>query len=92
MKVQLSDEQRQALDEQPEGIEVEDRQTEKVYFLADAEVHHRAMQALKRQQDRDAIQAGIDDMQAGRVEPYEDVSRRLRAHLQEKFGLPLGEV
>jgi len=92
MKASLSDEQRQALDQQPEGIEVEDGQTQKVYFLSDAEVHRRAMQALQRQEDHDAIQAGIDDMKAGRVEPYDDVSRRLRTHLQETYGLPLGEA
>ena len=84
MKTSLSDEQRQALDQQPEGIEVEDSQTRKLYFLTDAELHHRAMQALKRQEDRDAIQAGIDDMEAGRVEPFEEVDRRIR----EKLGLP----
>ena len=92
MKARLSDEQRQALDQQPEGIEVEDSHSEKVYFLSDAEVHHRAMRALQRQENHDAIQAGIDDMEAGRVEPYEEVSRRLRTHLQEKYGLPLGEA
>jgi predicted transcriptional regulator len=91
MKAPLSDEQRRALDQEPEGIEVEDSQTQKVYFLTDAEVHRRAMQALQRQENHDAIQAGIDDMEAGLVEPYDDVSRRLRTHLQETYGLPLGE-
>ena len=86
MKASLSDEQRQALDQQPEGIEVEDSQTRKVYILTDAKVHHRAMQALKRQEDHDAIQAGIDDMEAGRIVPYEEVSRRLHTHLREKYG------
>jgi len=91
MKAPLSDEQRRALHQQPDGIEVEDQQTQKVYFLADAEMHRRAMQALQKQEDRDAIQGGIDDMQAGRVEPYEQVSRRLRKHLREKYGLPLSD-
>ena len=81
MKVSLSDEQRLALDQQPEGIEVEDSQTQKVYVLTDAEVHRRAMQALKRQEDRDAIQAGIDDMEAGRVIPLEEVDRQIRKEL-----------
>ena len=48
MKPPLSKEQRQALDRQPEGIEVEDAETQKVYFLTDAELHRRAMQALKQ--------------------------------------------
>ena len=81
MKASLSDEQRKALDQQPEGIEVEDSQTQKVYFLSDVELHHRAMQALKRQEDRDAIQAGIDDMEAGRVIPLEEVDRQIRKEL-----------
>jgi predicted transcriptional regulator len=92
MNTPLSDEQRQALHQQPAGIEVEDPQTHKLYVLTDAELHHRAMQALNRQEDRAAIQAGIDDMEAGRVVPYEEVSRRLRNHLQEKYGLPLGDA
>ena len=92
MKTPLSDEQRRALDQEPEGIEVEDSLTQKVYFLTDAELHRRAMQALKHQEDHTAIQAGIDDMEAGRVVPYEEVSRRLHAHLREKYGLPLGNV
>ena len=92
MKTSLSDEQRRALDLEPEGIEVEDSRTQKVYFLTDAEVHRRAMQALKRQDDHDAIQAGIDDMEAGRVVPYEEVSRNLQNHLREEYGLPLGEA
>lgn len=92
MKAPLSEEQRQALSQQPEGIEVEDQQTQKVYFLTDAQLHRRALQALQRQEDHDAIQAGIEDMQAGRVVPYEEVSRRLRKHLQDKYGLPLDEV
>jgi predicted transcriptional regulator len=92
MKTPLSDEQRRALDEQPDGIEVEDPLTRKLYFLTDAELHRRAMNALQKQEDHDAIQAGIDDMQAGRVAPYEEVSRRLRKQLQEKYGLPLSDA
>ena len=84
MTTPLSDEQRQALDGQPEGIEVEDGRTQKVYFLTDAELHHRAMRALKRQEDRDAIQAGIEDMEVSRVAPFEEVDRRIR----EKLGIP----
>lgn len=88
----MSEELRQALAQQPGGIEVEDQQTQKVYILTDAELHRRAMQALHKQEERDAIQAGIDDMEAGRVVPYEEVSRNLRTHLREKFGLPLKDA
>ena len=87
MKTWLSDEQRRALDQEPGGIEVEDSQTQRMYVLADAEVHHRAMRALKQREDHEAIQAGIDDMEAGRVVPLEEVDRRIR----EKLGLPQRE-
>ena len=81
MKASLSDEQRRALDQQPDGIEVEDTRTQKVYFLTDAEVHRRAMKALQRQEDHDAIQAGIDDMEAGRTMPLEEADREIREEL-----------
>ncbi|MFQ5734145.1 MAG: hypothetical protein ACE5KM_19590 [Planctomycetaceae bacterium] len=84
MRTIISDEQRQALDQQPEGVEVEDPLTQRVYVLTDVGMHRRAMQALQRQDDRAAIQAGIDDMQAGRVVPFEDVDRIIR----DKLGLP----
>jgi predicted transcriptional regulator len=85
MKTTLTDEQRHALDEQPEGIEIEDERTRRVYILADADLHRRAIEALRRQEDNQAVHSGIDDMQAGRVVPFEDVDRRIR----EKLGLPL---
>lgn len=77
----ISSEQRAALIDQPEGIEVEDPQTKKIYVLTDAEWHQRAMRALQQQEVRDAIQAGLDDAEAGRVESFEDVDARIRAKL-----------
>ena len=84
MKASLSDEQRRALGQHPDGIEIEDDRTQKVYVLTDAELHRRAMEALRKQEDAQAIQAGIDDMEAGRVVPFEEVDRRIR----EKLGIP----
>lgn len=81
MKTSLSDEQRQALNQEPEGVLVEDAQTQKIYFLTDADLHQRAMDALRRQEDRAAIQAGIDDMEAGRVIPLEEVDQQIREEL-----------
>lgn len=85
MRAPLSDDQRRALDQQPDGIEVEDQQTQRVYVLTDAHLHRRAMQALQKQEDNAAIQAGIDDMEKGRVLSFEEVDRRIR----KKLGLPL---
>lgn len=84
MKIPLTDDLRRALAMHPDGIEVEDPETNRVYFLADAETHRNATAAGQQQQDRAAIQAGIADMEAGRVVPFADVDARIRATL----GLP----
>ena len=84
MMLKLSDEQRSALDQRGGAIEVEDDRTRKIYVLIDADLHQRAMQALEEQETRRAIQAGIDDLEAGRVVPFEEVDARLR----KRLGLP----
>lgn len=86
MTPRISEDQRQALLDRPEGpIPVEDEQTKRRYVLVAEETHQRAMRALEGQEDLSAIQAGIDDMEAGRVVAFEDVDARIRA----KLGLPL---
>ncbi|QDT64077.1 hypothetical protein [Calycomorphotria hydatis] len=80
----LSQEQIEALGQHPEGIEVQDPGTNKVYFLTDAELYKEAQEALRKQQDLEALREGIADWQAGRVRPYEEVDREMR----EKLGLP----
>ena len=85
MTPNLSDEQRQALDEQGGSpVPVQDEQTQQVYFLVDQSLHERAMDALQHREDLAAITAGIADMEAGRVVPFEEVDARIR----EKLGLP----
>jgi predicted transcriptional regulator len=85
MTPKLSADQRQALRDHPGGpIPVEDEQTRQRYVLIDRELHDRAMQALQRQEDLAAIQAGIADMEAGSVVAFEDVDARIRA----KLGMP----
>jgi predicted transcriptional regulator len=81
----LSEEQRRALRDHPNGpIPVEDEQTRKVCVLVDAATHQRAAEALSQQEDLAAIQAGIDDMEAGRVATFGEVDARIRA----KLGMP----
>ena len=83
MTPKLSEHQRQALRDQPDGpIPVQGDQTRKLYVLVDQSLHHRAMLALQRQEDLAAIQAGIDDMEAGRVVAFEDVDARIHAKLE----------
>ncbi len=86
MRTPLSNEQRQALVRQPEGIEVHDYETQKVYFLADAALHQQAMEALHKQQEYNAIQRGIDDLEAGRVTPLDEADQQMR----DELGFPPG--
>jgi len=53
------------------------------HYASEAEVLREAMRALEsRDQEIAAIQAGIDDMEAGRVRPFEEVD----AEIRERFG------
>jgi hypothetical protein len=82
MTPKLSEDQRRALIERPSGpVQVEDDQTHKVYVLVDLELHERAMEALRQQDDLAAIQAGIDDMEAGRIVPLEQADAEIRKDL-----------
>ena len=65
-------------------VQAIDPETNKMYVLVDGEVHHKAMDALRRQDDLAAIQEGIDDMEAGRGMPVEEADSRIR----EKLGFP----
>jgi len=81
----LTDEQRQAIQSQAGDFpRVEDDQSNKVYVLVDVDLHQRAMQALRQQEDIDAIQAGLDAVASGDVSPLAEVDRRIR----EELGFP----
>ncbi len=88
MKITLTDELRAAVNQSPDGVEVEDEVTQQVYVIIDAEAHRRAMQALQQQQIHAAIQQGISDMEAGRGMPVEEAD----THLREKLGFPPRKV
>lgn len=62
-------------------LEVVDPATERTYFLVDSETHRRAMEALRRQQDRDAIAQGIAEMEAGEAIPLDDARKLARERL-----------
>ena len=85
MTLNLSDEQRQAPDENDGSpVPVRDEQSRRVYFLVDQNIHERAMEALQQREDLVAISAGIADMEAGRVVPFEEIDARIR----KKLSLP----
>ena len=80
--VKLTDEQRVALQQSPDGISCEDTTTNRVYVLVDEQVHRRAMHALKQQQDHEAIRRGIAQMEAGGGLLIQDA----RIQLAQEFG------
>jgi hypothetical protein len=57
-------------------LEVVDPETLRVYVVVDANVHREAMEALRSQQDRQAIEQGLAELEAGSGMSI-DESRRL---------------
>ncbi len=55
-----------------EPLEVVNPNDNRTYVVVDGETHRQAMQALRRQQDREAIAEGIAQMEAGEGTPIED--------------------
>lgn len=66
------------------SLEFVDPQTRRTYVLVEVETHHRAMQALDRQQSHAAIAEGLAQMQAGDGKPLDVAFSDLR----EKLGFP----
>jgi hypothetical protein len=62
-------------------LEVVDPDTERTYFLVDSDTHRRAMEALRRQQDRESIAQGIAELQAGEGIPVEEARKLTRQRL-----------
>ena len=78
MTIKLTDEMRLALQERPDQpLEIEDEQTQRVYLLIARAEGPEMIHATAHE----AIQAGIDDMEAGRVVPFEEVDRRISTML-----------
>lgn len=63
-------------------LEVVDPETSRVYFIVDSEMHRQAMDALRRQQDRDAISQGIVEMEAGQGTPLDEAFDDIRLSLK----------
>lgn len=64
-----------------DGLEVIDPDTNRVYHIVDEETHRRAMNALRAEQDREAIAEGIAQMEAGEGKPAEQVFEGIRSRL-----------
>lgn len=62
-------------------LEVVDPETQRTYILVDSDTHRLAMEALRRQQDRDAIAQGIAEMEAGEGISVEEARKLTRERL-----------
>jgi hypothetical protein len=62
-------------------LEVVDPETQRTYLVVDAQVHRMAMEALRRQQDREAIAQGIAEMEAGEGIPLDEARKMTREKL-----------
>jgi len=82
MATELSKELAAALNATGENeLEVVDPDTRRKYFVVDADIHRRAMEALRRQQDRDAIAQGLAEMEAGQGKPLDQAFADMRGRL-----------
>ena len=67
-----------------DALEVVNPNNNRVYFIVDGDTHRRAMDALRRQADREAIAEGIAQMEAGDGKPLDAAFDDLRG----KLGFP----
>jgi hypothetical protein len=65
------------------GVELVDPVTHKLYVLVPHEVHTAAMNALRREDDRNAIVRGLSEIDRGEGIPLDEAARVLRAHAAE---------
>ena len=82
MTPKLSQELADALNAAGKGeLEVVNPNDNRVYFLVDGDTHRQAMDALRRQRERDAIANGIAQMEAGEGVPLDEARKQTRERL-----------
>lgn len=81
MDINLTPDQIVALNNQGGSIQVVDPSTNRVYVVVDLESHRQAVAAKRKLEDLQAIQQGLDDMQAGRMQPLEEAFADIRKKL-----------
>ena len=82
--IKLTREQAEAAIECPQGVECHADGMDRTFVLVDSEVM-RQMQDTAAQSDRNAIQAGIDDMNAGRMQAASIARKAGRDSLTSRF-------
>lgn len=65
-------------------LEVVHPETNRTYTIVESDLHRRAMEALRRQQDREAIAQGIAEMEAGEGIPVAEARQFTRKRLLER--------
>jgi hypothetical protein len=65
-------------------LEVVDPETQQAYVVVAADFHRQAMEALRRQQDREAIAQGILEMEAGEGMPVDQAWQLARERLRAR--------
>jgi hypothetical protein len=82
MTPKLSQELADALNAAGKGeLEVVNPNDNRVYFLVDGDTHLQAMDALRRQREREAIANGIAQMEASEGVPLEEARKHTRERL-----------
>lgn len=81
MTAKLTPDQISAIQQQGGPIQVVDPNNNRIYVVVDIETHQQAMDAKRKLDDLKAIQQGIDDSEAGRVQPLAEAFAELRESL-----------
>ena len=82
--IKLTREQTERAVQQPDGVRCQGDGIDRIFFIVDAEVLVQMQEAIARS-DNAAIQAGINDMEAGRMQPTEDAHRHGREELISRY-------
>lgn len=84
MTVKLNDDLQQAVDAQADRpMAAEHEPTRKVYYIYTELMHQKASQALREQENNDAIAEGLRQMENGEGRPLNEVD----AEMRKDFGL-----
>lgn len=62
-------------------LELVDPETQRRYVLVDSDTYHQAMEALRSQQDREAIAAGLAQLEAGEGRTLDESFQAMRTRL-----------
>ena len=87
MTPKLTPEQSQALHDAGNELPILDPKTNKFYVVIEQSVHEQGKAALDRQRsDIEAIQEGLDDLNAGRVMELDEAHQGLKEKFAQQYG------